>query len=142
MGNYQDLRFRQYRVIFLCERIARCASPAVYTEYHLCASYICGLGVTLPLPITPALDCRKTTLYCLNYSDHKSRLLWYHYSGQAIHNIPLFIKFACRKVSVMIECEPGPVTEASIFILLLHPDRVERKIVICGKPKRVEMDVC
>src|SRR5208337_1731817 len=60
------LQFRQYRVIFLCERIARCASPAVYTEHHLCSSYICGLGVTRPLPITQALDCRKTTLYCLN----------------------------------------------------------------------------
>src|SRR5208337_3503176 len=87
------LQFRQYGVIFLCERIVRCGSPCVYTEYHLRASSICGLGargpqkverlfgvqVTRPLPITPALPstpkslttfggppCRKTTPYCLN----------------------------------------------------------------------------
>jgi hypothetical protein len=55
------LQFRHYGVIFLCERIVRCANPAVYTEYYLCSSSICGLGVTRPLPITQALDCRKIT---------------------------------------------------------------------------------
>ncbi len=68
------LQFRQYRVIFLCERIARCASPAVCTEHHPCSSYICGLGVTRPLQRTPALDCRKTTLYCLNCNHDTTNL--------------------------------------------------------------------
>ena len=61
-----ELQFRRYRVIFLCDRIARCAGPAVYTEHHLGSTSIYGLGVTRPLSITQALDCRKMTLYRLN----------------------------------------------------------------------------
>jgi len=61
-----ELPFRLYGVIFLCERIGGWSSPSVYTEHHLRSSYICGLGVTRPLPITLALDCRKTIPHCLN----------------------------------------------------------------------------
>ena len=48
----QGLQFGQYGAIFrlsayfwLYERIVRCADPAVYTEYRLCASIYVGAAL-------------------------------------------------------------------------------------------------